>query len=348
MKKYHNKTMIFADFIIKSLNLFRIFDIYTILKSMPNTEIVIITYHKFESNKNWLLPGVSKKNFEKEIQYLKKMYTILSLESFVEKITSDNEIPKRVAILTFDDGYKDNYKIGFPILKNYNIPATIFLSTHYINKRRLFWWDQLNYILNNSKRKIIYFNENQKITLDTKQDIINAYNLFGQKLNQLTNEKKFQALKELEEKTEVQIPYQIGEDHVLSWDEIKEMSKYGINFGSHTVTHPILTRISHDQRKIEIKKSKEDIEKNIKKKVTSFCYPNGKIDDYDNEIINILKNSGYNCAVTTICSNNVNRDNLFSLGRCSHGWNYSSFKFNISKIELNFKNFLNTVKEGFQ
>ena len=114
--------------------------------------------------------------------------------------------------------------------------------------------------------------------------------------------------------------FQVSDDELdvnynLSWEQIREMSRNGIFFGAHTVTHPILTRVPEEQAREEIAKSKERIESEIHKPVYGFCYPNGTEEDFDASIVEILKNCGFAYAVTTIWGSNNARSDLFLLKR---------------------------------
>ena len=89
-------------------------------------------------------------------------------------------------------------------------------------------------------------------------------------------------------------------DFMLTWEQVEIMSRNGISFGAHTVSHPILSRIPIHQAQEEILKSKEDIEINIQKPVPAFAYPNGKEADFNKDICNLLKELGYTFACTTM------------------------------------------------
>ncbi len=101
----------------------------------------------------------------------------------------------------------------------------------------------------------------------------------------------------------------------LSWDEIKEMSKNDITFGAHTVTHPILTRMSLAEAAEEIKASKEAIEEKLKSPVRVFAYPNGRQDDFNESIKQVLKEAGFLCATTILWGTNSIDTDPFELRR---------------------------------
>ena len=249
---------------------------------IPKNNITILMYHRVTSKESPLDSNVitsSKENFEKQMKYLSENCNVITFNDLKEK-------PKKNSIIiTFDDGYKDNYTTAYPILKKYNLPATIFLATGHINKNELFWWDKIAYIIN--KTKIKKFSSKE-------QTIINIQ----EKLKKVSESKKKSSIKKLEKTLKVKIPK--IENIALSWENIKEMSKNNISFGAHTVSHPIITRISLKEAKSEILKSKNKIEKMINKKVSVFAYPNGGKEDMSDQIDKFLKENGFDFSVSTI------------------------------------------------
>ena len=105
-------------------------------------------------------------------------------------------------------------------------------------------------------------------------------------------------------------------DRFLNWKEVIEMTKNGVEFGSHTLTHPFLTKITRQQAEKEIIDSRKIIEDKTGKEVKFFCYPYG---DYNSEIIEIVEKSGYKAAVTNRKKNmKITKFTLPRIGIYSH------------------------------
>jgi len=83
---------------------------------------------------------------------------------------------------------------------------------------------------------------------------------------------------------------------LMDWKTIIEINSNGVQIGSHTKTHPELTRIPPDQQIMEIAGSKKDLEERLNHPIETFCYPGG---DLSNEVKEAVKKAGYCCAVTT-------------------------------------------------
>ena len=99
---------------------------------------------------------------------------------------------------------------------------------------------------------------------------------------------------------------------MLSWKQVREMSDGGISFGSHTLTHPLLTRIPRRQAQKEIRLSREIIEQQAGQAVTSFAYPSG---DFNSDIKRIVQDAGYSAAVSTVPGSNRVHDDVHALKR---------------------------------
>jgi peptidoglycan/xylan/chitin deacetylase (PgdA/CDA1 family) len=138
---------------------------------------------------------------------------------------------------------------------------------------------------------------------------------------------KQKLIQQIQETTGVRIPTDHFEDLVLSWTEIDEMSERNIRFGSHTVTHPILTQIPLSQAKTEIMNSKKELERKLGQPITTFAYPNGLREDFNPEIMDILAQNGFTCAVTMIPGRVDTDTNPYMLKRVGPGWNFDAFKF---------------------
>lgn len=110
-----------------------------------NYVLPIAMYHSVTpqaKDKNRL--QVSLKNFQRQMEFLKRNnYNVLRLEELVNLIGEKKKVPPRSIVLTFDDGYKDNYQYAFPVLKKYNLPATIFIIVNEIGRPDRLSWQEL-------------------------------------------------------------------------------------------------------------------------------------------------------------------------------------------------------------
>lgn len=259
----------------------------------------------------------------------------------------DNKISRKesenIAVITFDDGYRDNYIYAFPILKKYQIPATIFLATGYIGKDKLFWWDKIEYIIYHTKKREINISNFSKFILTDNKKKLYCILFLLKKFKNMSNELRNKYIIDLQNICKVTIPSDLGEKMILSWDEIKEMKDNGISFGAHTLTHDNLIKLDLKEAEKEISHSKAMIEDKLKGDVISFAYPYGS-KFYNNDIIKLLEKNGFVCAMTTSekIINKSKSCNLYSLPRISAGNYYCSFTIKASGIFSDFNNILHS------
>ena len=120
-----------------------------LLNRKLKNKAVVLMYHKVldkeEISSSYSQNGiiVSKESFETQIKYLKKNFNIISLNSTIQSLKNKTSLPSRSCLVTFDDGWKDNYQNAYPILKECQIPAVIFLSTDFIGSDQHFWQEKL-------------------------------------------------------------------------------------------------------------------------------------------------------------------------------------------------------------
>jgi poly-beta-1,6-N-acetyl-D-glucosamine N-deacetylase len=200
--------------------------------------------------------------FEKHLKYLCRRYNLISLAEFSQAICTKDwkSIPSYALIITMDDGWKENYNL-LPVIIQFRIRPTIFLTSHIINTERHFWWTTCNI-----------------------KDIERLKNIPNkQRMNELLEECKYYPEKEY-----------VSDRQALNIPEIKIMKDY-VDFGLHTCFHPILTSCSHEEKRNEIMISKITIERILGRVTETFAYPNG---DYDQECIEMLKECGIKIART--------------------------------------------------
>lgn len=292
-------------------------------KVFKNTGPTVIYYHRVHRDENPYNAvrslSICVNYMEEQIRYLKNNWNIVSLSQIVDHYTKKIQLRCNSIAITFDDGFKDNYDLVYPILIKYKVPATVFLTTHFIGTNRLLWWDRIVYILKN-----LSLNELEKIILDN--DVIPAsikqlmigYKKGDVKVDTLIN--SFKRLSEMQRTKVIErVEKSIDKDffssiprQFLSWGEIREMHKNGITFGSHTRTHPILSQVTLDQAKEEIDVSKNEIEKKLSQSIYFFAYPDGVL---NRKIAELVKKAGYTAGFQTVRYDKEGSYDIFFLPR---------------------------------
>lgn len=314
------------ELIAATANSLYLLDAYAFLRrKITKSHVAILAYHRvYPETDNWALNSISPPSFEQQIQYVSRYYEVISLDELAQCIRLKNAPPRKSIVVSFDDSYRDIYTYAYPILKKYNVPATVFLNTGNIKNRSLYWWDKVLYCIRNTNKTQINLSEIGNYYLQPKSDKFRIAFMIIRRLKKLSEERKNLLVDKLIEECQVDIPNDLGRELILTWDEIKEMSNSGISFGTHAVNHLCLTDIPLESAKYEITQSKKDIEENLGVKITAFAYPYG---DCNPELTDFVKAAGFNCAVSVSLGKLINiKDNPYMLSRISPPQSFGKFK----------------------
>ncbi|RAP31777.1 hypothetical protein DID76_02350 [Candidatus Marinamargulisbacteria bacterium SCGC AG-414-C22] len=262
--------------------------------------------------------------FKSQLIYLKKHYDVVSLEKFIECYNKNilfSKNNKPIVTLTFDDGWKDNYDTVFPLIKEFNIPITIFLNTLYIENQEPFWFIELCSLLkeiakNNNEIEV----NNQKIYLD-KKHFEASFLSYWKILSTLPEKKRTPYLETLKN----QCPNIKHPRIVLNWDEIHEMEKSDlVRFAPHTHTHTIISELNDIDFAIEIKENWNILKQKLISPLPFFCYPNGEIRKNNNSLFEKLE---LKTAFTTHEDITTHNNHKFYLPRIKVGRTYQLHHF---------------------
>jgi len=313
------------------------------MRKNNNKRIVILMYHRV-SDDDFLInkisdpykTRVSKSNFFRQVKYLHENYKIISLNECVNQIESREVKRENQIVITFDDGYADNYCNAFDVLNTFNLPATIFLITNQIESGRKFWLDQLydivfgeyssqenigKFFLNRAIQNVLLYIKYRKfISLRNKLKVMG-----GRERSALLERKRLDC-------TETQSNFS-NNDSALTWEKIREMKNAKITFGSHTCSHHILSRLPAEKVREEIEKSQLVIKSRLNGAIDLFAYPYGNSGSYNDYTKKILKELCFRCACTTKKGFNDENSDLFELKRIPiRNWKLSKFIKEINRF----------------
>jgi peptidoglycan/xylan/chitin deacetylase (PgdA/CDA1 family) len=275
----------------------------------------ILGYHKVSPDAHPFFEPVHPDSFEQHMMFLSRCYRVMSLQELVARSVR-GEVPERAVAITFDDGYRDNYDYAFPILKKYNLPATIFVATGAIGTGELLWHDRVFDAFRFATVSRARLNDTTipELILDTAAAKQQSLQRTLRTAKRLYGDDRWLFIDDLECKLRPNLPS--DETHrMLSWEQIRTMRDAGIEFGSHTVSHTILSRLPKQRIMQEVRESKEELSSRLGTPVSSFAYPNGQSADYNEEVKSVLRESGYSCAVTCCSGFNHAFSDLFELRR---------------------------------
>jgi len=259
---------------------------------------LILMYHGVvkSQNNDISVNHLSLRDFELQIAYFKKNFDIVSLDELFDKSHIKSNHRKKTLAITFDDGYENNYTNAFPVLKKYNIPATIFVVADCIqNPGAILWYDYLDIL----KEKINYsilpgsevplaskdFNKLRKISnLRELRVFLKTLNTRDKKivLETLLPFEKYQSLLAKKDKEYLKL---------LSVSQMKEMLESGlIEIGSHSLSHPNLDILDQKEMIFELAESKRLLENGISRTINSIAFPDGA---YNEQVKHLSIQEGY-------------------------------------------------------
>jgi peptidoglycan/xylan/chitin deacetylase (PgdA/CDA1 family) len=234
------------------------------------------------------------------MDYLSKWFNVISAHDLVQWLSGGKELPPYAALITFDDGYLDNYTFAYPILRAHNFPALIFLTTEHIGTDAPFYWDMVAYCFHHTNRDQLTFPDGKTESWSNEEQRDQVSRNWIESMKLLPEGEKLRYVQDLPAALCVSVPEGFFKKLMMSWRQVREMQAGGIEFGAHTLTHPILTRITLDQVREEIEGSKARIEKELGGPVLSFAYPNGQASDLNREIEQIVAEAGIRVAFTLL------------------------------------------------
>lgn len=269
--------------------------------------------------------------FDNLIRLISETYNVISLGEACDRL-SQKSLPIRAACITFDDGYEDNYSNALPILQKYNVPATVFIATDFIDGG-IMWNDVIIESIRNMSgiltiNELDVENENC-VTFKEKRSLLDR---LIPKIKYMTPVQREDIVMQIADITGYQL-----KSLMMTSEQIVEMEEKGITIGAHTCSHPILRSIDEADAKKEIAHSKEILQGILKNNVNLFAYPNGRPgEDYSNRDVDIVKSLGFKAAVSTRKDIATSSSNVFELPRFTP-WDLSVHKFMVRNLVMAMK-----------
>lgn len=261
-----------------------------------------------------------------QMETLHKRFHVITIDQFVERMERRVPFENSSCLVTFDDGWRDNYTHALPILKQYEIPAVVFLPVDFIGGTRLFWQEQLTHLILQAikeiKRDLTRRDQLARLLaplgLESVLDTSSHDPCLIMVMDAVRRNKTFDSvvmkntLEKLAEELNVSLERFQETDSFLSWEQVSSMAKQGITFGGHGAEHRILTNISLSEAEQEIRASKEILDSRLHLKLVVFSYPNG---NWSPEVARLVEKSGFRAAFTTEPGHVRCDDERFSIRR---------------------------------
>ena len=269
---------------------------------------IILVYHRFGPHKN--NPRyTSVSAFEKELRMLKRKFNLLSLRELYGHFDSGTPIPANSVVLTIDDGYEDFYNYAVPLLKKYEVPATVFVTTEFISGNTWLWPDQIAFLIKHTSQDELCLDMGGgciRIGLRTQDEKMKAWGRIADFALEMPDAECRSFINGLSGHFSVKFSERPPVEYSpMSWQQVNEAHHAGIEIGSHTCTHARLTRVDDTKLFTELKDSKMDIEHYIQDECRAFCYPFGRKADISDTVQAAVEQAGYQYATAGYFNLNI-------------------------------------------
>ncbi len=288
-------------------------------------ELRILTYHRvFNVADETTFPfdpaliSASTTDFHDQIEYVAKNFSPITFADVVAALNDKKTLPRRAIVVTFDDGYADTFVHAFPILRSFGVPATVFLSTGYVGTSDVFWFDQVSNLLFHAAPGPLHIPGLDELIelgdITSRRRAAEKVQSFLKEVPDAVRREKIQWLDATLRTTPH--PEDSGLSSPLTWAQVREMADNGIEFGSHAVSHPILTKLDDDALKFELVESRACIERHLGRVTNVIAYPEGGPNAFDARVISAVKRAGYQLALSYIPGPNyLDRVDRFAMPR---------------------------------
>lgn len=285
-----------------------------VLRLLGGKRLIVFNYHRIRPDSTLFstpfddeVYGPSILRLQQHLTWLRDNTDMVTENALLSHLSSGRGFSAPSSLVTFDDGYRDNYDLVYPLLRQLGVPAIFFIPTGQITSRQLGWWDMIAYLLKRSDKAAIRF-EGAEVSLT---DRAAAIRLFLAKMKLEPSERTKDLLPRLSEACDVPLPDpEIQANELMTWDQIREVSNGGVAIGSHTHSHRVLATLSPAAQEEELRSSKQHLERELGRPIHSLSYPVGNYEHFTGETQAIAAKCGY--ALGFSYNTGVNQESQFA------------------------------------
>lgn len=240
--------------------------------------------------------------FAWQVKHVREHYSPITMEQLVDYFKDGTPLPPRAVLFTFDDGFADNALVAAPILEAAGVPGHIFISTGYIGTTKHFWFDWVVRAFCESKSGRIKIS-----AVETEWDVAGmslaqrraaAIELL-RLIKKLPHAEALQVRQNLEEISGLPQDAEAAElDRPMTWEQLRQLEAMGISYGSHSVSHPILSQMPVESVVEELELSKSELQSKLDRQCRTFAYPVGGKEECTDDILAAIAEAGYEVAFT--------------------------------------------------
>jgi peptidoglycan/xylan/chitin deacetylase (PgdA/CDA1 family) len=286
--------------------------------------LAILTYHhiaepdaayKFDPE----VADATPAQFRRHLELLARRCVPIGVDEMCAALDGE-PLPPNAVMITFDDGYRSNLEVALPILRELGFPAVFFVTTRFIDERRLYWWEAIAYIVRSSARGPIEIAEPRTaLDLGAPDAIGRLQRVVKQKVGLDVD----QFIADLARAADVEwtptVERALADDLIMTWDEIRALAASGMDIESHTRRHRVLQTLDADQLTDELAGSRLDLERQLGRPVRAVAYPVGRSIAAEPRIRHAVAAAGYRVGLTNASGINApwRKVDAYDVRRCA-------------------------------
>lgn len=268
---------------------------------------------------------VTPEEFSMQMRFVAKHYQVVSLSKIISALQTDEPLMPNMCAVTFDDGWRDIFDYAFPVLRELSLPATVFLTTGYISgsgwardERARFLMAQVFKLRHRISSERRFGANRERLEACGFGELLRVppqrFPQFVLKQSQRLQSEGDDVLDHASQVLEEAARAVIGnlDAPFLSWEEVREMADYGVDFGNHSSTHAVLPRLTDDEVRNEVFSATQVLKNEIGWIPGHFAYPFGKRNE---RVAKIVKEAGLSSGCTTHIGPVCVGDDLYALNR---------------------------------
>ena len=298
-------------------------------------KFLILCYHRVGTEGVPLHTSMRPEFFEAQMRFLRRHYRVVSLSTMSAELAS-GDVREPGVVVTFDDGYRDLYEHAFPILRKYSLPATLFVIAGAAEFGQVAWYDRIFLALRIADQDKIdlLLDQPRRFLLMTPELRLRSAIEIVSHLRKLPDELRKECCAEIEK--QIPLPEDQLANRMLTWEQMRTMHNAGVAFGSHTMTHPVVSRLSPEALRWELSESKSLLESRLQCSVNDFAFPFGHPADCGTTAAGFLSQCGYRTGATTTFGVNTPGVDPYALKRAQIGEGQSlpMFALQIARLFL--------------
>lgn len=258
---------------------------------------------------------------DQQMAMLVRYFTPITVNQLSDHLDHGKTLPKRPALVTFDDGYRECLSRALPILQAHGVRASFFVSTTIVGERRAFWWDRLSFIVRSSRASRLAIRYPVPLELDLSLGAEPAVRRLLVVFKQTYDLDVERFLEEVGEAAGVpwsrEIERSIADELVLDWGGVRALARAGMEIHSHTRTHRILQNLRPEEVDAELTGSRHDIQDALGEAPRAISYPVGHPIVGRPWLVDSVRAAGYELGFSVGIGGDSGHAHPFDIGRVS-------------------------------